>query len=80
MEAEHTVSMYFVRYLDPVSKKWVKTRWRMTEEDAAKRYEGQEYEVMRLSKVNRVVGFAPFRIGNGTSHFHTGTPGRDKLK
>jgi hypothetical protein len=74
--------MYFVRYLDPVSKKWGKTRWRMTEEDAAKRYEGQEYEVMRLSKVDRVVGRDPsnIKIGNGMSRFHTGTPGRERLK
>jgi hypothetical protein len=82
METEHTVSMYFIRYLDPISKKWVKTRWRMTEEDAAKRYEGQEYEVVQLGKEDRVVGYDPidFNKRNGFSRFHTGTPGRDKLK
>ncbi|WP_211442445.1 hypothetical protein [Collimonas humicola] len=80
MEAEHIISMYFIRYLDPISKKWGKTRWPMTEEDAVRRYERPEYEVMRLSKMDRVVRFGPYHIGSGTSRFHIGTPGGGNLK
>lgn len=82
MEGKHTVSMYFIRYLDPISKKWVKTRWRMTEEDAAKLYQDREYEVMLLSKEDRVVGISPSNVnmGNGMSRFHTGTPGKKPLE
>ncbi len=80
MEGEHTVSMFFIRYLDPISKKWVKTRWRMTEEDAAKLYQDREYEVMRLSKEDRVVKLDRCNNGSGMGHFHTGTPGKEPLE
>lgn len=75
MEDQHTVSMYFIRYIDPISKKRVKTSWRMTEENAAKLYGDREYEVLWSSKVDRVVKIGDAPIGSGMSCFHTGTPG-----
>ncbi|NKI68984.1 hypothetical protein GN109_06090 [Collimonas pratensis] len=75
MEDQHTVSMYFIRYVDPISKRRIKTSWRMTEENAAKLYGDREYEVLWSSKVERVVWAKRCHDGSGMGHFHTGTPG-----
>ena len=79
MEAEHTVSMYFVRYFDPIRKKRFRTGWRMTEEDAAKHFSGQEYEILRQTREDRVIGGGAFR--NTLGHLQVGwSPDRYKPK
>jgi hypothetical protein len=57
---------YTIRYRDPVCRKWVVTRWKMTEEDAAKRFADQEYEILWGSEEERKVGGDP--AGNSASH------------
>lgn len=58
---------YTVRYLDPIDKRRVKTRWKMTEEDAAKLYTDREYEILWNTKEERRVGGDPLR--NSMSRF-----------
>jgi len=69
MDGRRTITLYFVRHVDPISKKWFKTRWRMTEEDAAKLYAGQEYEILWLTKEERVIGG---KYANNTGHLYAG--------
>jgi len=53
---ERPVAFYAVRYKKPGAKKWETTRWKMTEEEAAKRFAGQEYELVERSKEIRRIG------------------------
>ncbi|MBF8177795.1 hypothetical protein [Herminiimonas contaminans] len=47
---------YFVRTIDPISKKWYTTRWRMTEQNAKELYAEGEYEILWDTKVERLLG------------------------
>ncbi len=53
------VDYFAVRYFCEISKKWVKTRWTMSEEDAHKRFQGQQYEILTSTREKRRIGGDP---------------------
>lgn len=64
-EPERIELLYFVRYRDPITKKRITTSWRMTEAEAAERFAGQEYEILRQAKEERRIGGDPLKSSMG---------------
>lgn len=53
---EQIVDFYSVSYFDPVTKKRLTSRWKMTEEDAAKHFAGRDYHILFGTKEQRRIG------------------------
>jgi hypothetical protein len=49
----------------------VVTRWKMTREEAAECYAGQQYEIIEATREERIVSGDPFR--NSMVHFSNGS-------
>ncbi|MES2298645.1 MAG: hypothetical protein V4582_16490 [Pseudomonadota bacterium] len=62
---ERLVPFYLVRYFNEVTKKWATTRWRMSAEAAASRYAGQQYEILRGTRIYQRLGGDPMRSQAG---------------
>jgi hypothetical protein len=68
-------NFYFVNVIDPISKKWRQTNWRMTEADVKSRYAEGTAEILWDTKEERTVGGDPDRIC--TSSFLKKVPSGD---
>lgn len=62
------VTIYFVRYAVPGKKTMVKTRWRMTPEEAAKQFAGVKYEIVEGDSLTYI------RDGRGRGNFTDNWP------
>mgnify|MGYP007070537311 FL=1 len=55
-EPELIESFYFIKLFDPISKKWHKTKWRMTEDEIKSRYAEGQYEILWDTKEDLNLG------------------------
>jgi hypothetical protein len=64
------VEVFTVKAYDPIRKRWYRTAWKMTREEAAARFPACEYEILESTKEVRTVGGDPLR--GSAAHLNTG--------